>query len=632
MRRYAPMWLVQWPGLLPEIEVQRLQHQLQGATSARMLRELAEALDALTAETPLVLVVEDLHWSDRSTIECLNYVAQRRAPARLLVLGTYRPVETAVQQHPLRRIVQELCGRGHAVELRLELLPSEDVTAYVTGRLGGPVSTRLAAVVYERTEGHALFLVNIVEHLVGQGVVVRREGQWTLQAGAEAQVANLPEGLRQWLVRRLEDLPSEGRRVLEAASVAGEHLTVAAVAAGAQCPVEDVEAQCEGLAAQQHFLDDIGLRAWPDGTSSGRYRFTHALYRQVLYEGLGTVRRRHLHRRMGVRLEAGYGAQVAEIAARLAVDFERGGEIPRAIHYWQHVGDHAARRNAHHEAIAALKKGLPWLATLPESPERTQQELALQLALADLRRATKGVGSPDVGEVDTRAYTLCQQTGGTPPLARVLWGLSPFQMTQGQVATAGALAQQRLDLAPRQPDTEFLTEGHFLMGMMASDRGDFLAARTHLEHSWRLSDTLSSSTATLRGGFVGGITPRTSLARVLWALGYADQAQQRSQEALALARQGEHLPSLAYAACLVGLVCQFCRDVAVTQAHADALMTLAAAQGQRWALAMHGAASAGVALLRQGLDSPHVGPENLRPHWLALLAEAYVGRGSQRPG
>ena len=110
MRRYAPMWLVQLPGLLSETELERLQRQVQGATSARMLRELAEALDVLTAEVPLVLVLEDLHWSDRSTVEALTYLAQRRAPARLLVLGTFRPVETVIQTHPLRRMVQELVG------------------------------------------------------------------------------------------------------------------------------------------------------------------------------------------------------------------------------------------------------------------------------------------------------------------------------------------------------------------------------------------------------------------------------------------------------------------------------------------------------------------------------------------
>src|SRR5262245_15300113 len=317
LRRYAPLWLGQLLGVLSEVEQERLQRQVQGASAARMLRELAEALDVLTAETPLLLVLEDLQWSDRATVEALAYVAQRRGPARLLVLGTYRPVEMALRGHPLRGLVQELCGRGQAVERPLELLSAEAVTAYVTGRLGGPVAAPLATLIYERTEGNALFLVNIVEHLVQQGWVVERAGGWTLRAGSAGQVASLPEGLRQLLLRRIEALPTEERRLLEAASVVGERFTVAAVAAGSQAPVEDVEAVCEGLAAQHRFLDDIGLREWPDGTSSGRYRFAHALYQQVLYEQIGTVRRRQLHRRIGERLEAGYGDRATEIAAQL---------------------------------------------------------------------------------------------------------------------------------------------------------------------------------------------------------------------------------------------------------------------------------------------------------------------------
>src|SRR5262245_63930328 len=206
-----------------------------------MLRELAEALDVLTAEVALVVVLEDLHWSDQSTVDALAYVAQRRGPARLLVLGTYRPVEMALRVSPVRGILQELCGRGQAVDMRLELLPVEAVTAYVTARLGGPVAAPLVAFIFERTEGNALFLVNIVEHLVQQGWVVRQEGAWTLRAGREAQVASLPEGLRQLLLRRLEALPPTVRRVLEAASVVGKAFTVAAVAAGSQAPEEAVE-------------------------------------------------------------------------------------------------------------------------------------------------------------------------------------------------------------------------------------------------------------------------------------------------------------------------------------------------------------------------------------------------------
>ncbi|MGH2609567.1 MAG: ATP-binding protein, partial [Tepidiformaceae bacterium] len=239
LRRYAPMWLVQLPGLLPEAELERLQRQVQGATPARMLRELAEALDVLTAEASLVLVLEDLQWSDHATVEVLAYLAQRRTPAQLLVLGTYRPAEAAIRGHPLRGMAQELCGRGQAVELRLELLPVEDVAAYLAGRLGGPVAVSLAAFIYARTEGHALFMVNIVEHLVQQGLVVRHEGEWTLRAGVEAQVASLPEEVRQLLLRRIEALQPEARQVLEAASVVGETFAVAAVAAGAHCAVAE---------------------------------------------------------------------------------------------------------------------------------------------------------------------------------------------------------------------------------------------------------------------------------------------------------------------------------------------------------------------------------------------------------
>jgi predicted ATPase len=283
------------------------------------------------------------------------------------------------------------------------------------------------------------------------------------------------------------------------------------------------------------------------------------------------------------------------------------------------------------------------LVMLPEGPEHCQRELTLQLALGEWLRATKGVGSPDVGDAYTRAYALCQQVGDTPQLTLVLWGLSQFHVTQGQVAAADEWARQLLDLVQRQPDTEFVVEGHYVMGTMASDLGGFVAARTYLEHSCRLSDTVPSPRAVLRGGFVRGVPPRIWLARGLWALGYADQARQRGQEAVALARQGDHLPSQAYAECFVGLVCQCRRDVAATRAHADALMAMAAAQGwplradqgrilQGWALAMQGEAAAGVALLRQGLASPDVGPTLLRPHWLALLAEAYGRAGQPEAG
>ena len=578
LRRYAPLWLAQMLGVLSETELEHLQRHVQGASAARMLRELAEALDVLTAEVPLLLVLEDLQWSDRATVEALAYLAQRRGPARLLVLGTYRPVEVAIRAHPLRGLVQELCGRGQAVEVRLELLLAEDVTAYMTGRLGGPVAAPLAALIFERTEGNALFLVTIVEHLVQQGWVVQREGAWTLRAGSEVQVARLPEGLRQLLLRRIQDLPPAVCRVLEAASVVGETFAVAAVAAGVQGSLEDVEAVCDGLAAQRHVLDDTGWTVWPDGTRSGAYRFQHTLYRQVLYERLGTMRGVQLHGRIGARLETGYGAQAGEIATQLAVHFERGGEVQRAVHYWQQAGDTATRRNAYHEAAAALTKGLALLATLPDSPERAHHELTLLLILGELLMVAKGLGAPEAGEVYTRAHTLCHQVGEPPQRFQVLRGLYRFHGTQGRLRTAGEFSQQLLHLAYHQDDSVLKVEGHMAEGSIALFRSDLVTARAHLEESLRLCNTQLPSLST-SGGFADRVLILALLTQALWALGYADQAQERGQEALALAQQLGHTPSLVYAEASVARLCQCRRDAAATQTHAEAVMILAAAPG-----------------------------------------------------
>jgi predicted ATPase len=398
-------------------------------------------------------------------------------------------------------------------------------------------------------------MVNIVAHLVQQGLVVWREGQWTVREGAEAIVMSLPEGLRQFLVRRIEALPPEQRQVLEAASVVGEAFAAAAVAAGAECPLADVNARCDALAAQHHFLEEVGLTVWPDGTRAGRYRFQHALYQQVLYEQVGMVRRMQLHQRIGARLETGYGTQAGEIAAQLAVHFERGGETPWAVHYWQQAGNNAARRNAYPEAVAALRKGLTLLATLPDSPERTQHELVLQLTLGELLGAVRGRIAPEVGEAYTRAYALCQQVGETPWLFEVLWGLTLFHCFEAQLHPASRFSQELFDLAQRQHDAVLVQRGHFALGLYAFAQGHFGAARAHLEEGRRLCDTPQPSPPIFHGVSDQGMRALCFLAQVLWGLGYADQAQQRSQEALAVAQQGESPPGLAYARVLAAILC-----------------------------------------------------------------------------
>jgi len=644
LRRYAPMWLVQLPGLVSDTEQERVQRQVQGATQARMIRELAEALAMLTADTPLVLVLEDLHWSDSTTVECLAYLAQRWEPARLLILGTYRPVETVLQAHPLRGMVQELCGRGQAVDLRLEFLPAEDVTAYVAGRLGGPVAASLVAFIYERSSGNALFMVNMVEYLVAQGGVVRHAGEWMLREEVETQGDSIPDGLRQLLARRIEALLPETRRMLEVASVVGREFAAAAVAAGLQCPVEDVEARCEALATQHHFIDDTGLAVWLDGTRGGSYRFQHVLYQQVLYQQIGTARRMQLHRRIGACLEAGYGAQAGDIVAQLVIHFERGGEVEQAVRYLQQAADHATRRNAHHEAVAALTKGLALLATLPDSPARAQHELTLRLLLGPRLMAAKGYAVPEVGESYTRAHLLCQQVGEPRQRCQALQGLSRFHLLQAQLRLAGKLSQQFFHLASHQHDRPLVQEGYMDLGLIAFYWGDPVTARAHLEQSLCLSDTPQPSTILFPHGYMSEVRHGFYGAMVLWLLGYADQARQWRQEGLARAQQGEQTPNLASAQLFAAILSQHRRDVAATQAYAEATIVLATAQGFKhraaqgrimrgWALAMQGDTATGMAHIQQGLGAVQsIGQKLYYPYHLTLLAEAYGQVGQPEAG
>jgi predicted ATPase len=350
---------------------------------------------------------------------------------------------------------------------------------------------------------------------------------------------------------------------------------------------------------------------------------------------VGTARRVQLHRRIGARLEAGQGARAGEIAAQLAVHFERGGEIPRAVHYWQQAGDNAARRHAYHEAIDAFRKGLALLATLPEDPERTQRELDLQLTLGQLLSAVRGRMAPEVAEAYTRAYALCQQVGETPWRFEALCGLTLCHCVEAQLGTASSFIQELSDLGQRQHDSIFLQRVHYVLGMYAFAQGNFGAARTHLEKSIGLGDAPQPSTPIVHGVYNEGMNALCFLAQVLWALGYTDQAQQRSQEALAVAQQRESPPIVAQAQVFAAALCQWCRDAVATQSHAEALMTLADEQGfvlrreqgrilRGWALAVQGRPAEGVAQIRQAFAVyPNLGPGLYRSYYFSLLVEAY---------
>jgi DNA-binding winged helix-turn-helix (wHTH) protein len=208
LRQQAPSWLLQMPALLPPAEYEALQRSAGGGTRERMLRELAEAVEVLTAVRPCILVLEDLHWSDTATIEWLAYIARRREPAQLLVLGTYRPVEAIVRTHPVHAMVQELTIHRYGAEMPLGEWSEAGVAAYLAQRgAGAAVPAALARVLTRRTDGHPLFVVAVVDELIQHGLLQVEPAGWAFAGELDAVALEVPQSLRHWLERQVAQHP-----------------------------------------------------------------------------------------------------------------------------------------------------------------------------------------------------------------------------------------------------------------------------------------------------------------------------------------------------------------------------------------------------------------------------------------
>src|SRR5215475_5263182 len=340
LHQQAPSWLLQLPALLAPAEYEALQRYAGGTTRERMLRELAEAVEVLTATRPCVLVLGDLHWSDTATIEWLAYVGRRREPARLLVLGTYRPVDALVRAHPVHSMVQELTVHGYGAELHLGEWSEAEVAAYLTQRgAGAAVPAELVRVLTQRTDGHPLFLVTVVDDLIRQGRLQVASAGWVLAGGLDAVTGGVPQSIRHLLEHQVAQLQLADQELLAVASVAGVEFAVAAVAAGVQQAEEDVEVHCDALARQYQLVQARGTVVWPDGTVTSRYGFRHALYQELLYERVPVSRRVRWHQQIGLRLEGAFGPRAGEVAAELAVHFMHGRDAQRAVQYLQRAAE-----------------------------------------------------------------------------------------------------------------------------------------------------------------------------------------------------------------------------------------------------------------------------------------------------
>jgi hypothetical protein len=345
------------------------------ARPGQVAGELIAALEALAAVTPVVVLLEDLHWSDRSTVELVARLGRRPDPARLLVIGTYRLADLVDSGSPLLRVCHELRAHFQADEIELPLLTQEAIAQFISrDRKWSDLPGTAAHLRY--WSGNPLFLVHLLEHLESSGSMLERQGEWALDPHMVGRPF-VPNRLRTLVEDQVDRIGPENRRLLEIASVAGDPFPAVLVANAAAQHVTVVERAFEDLCRRTHLVLQRGVVRFPDGTSSTSYGFVHEFYRHVVYERVPGATAAELHRDIGSQLEARYGDRAAEIASELATHFDRGQDSTRAARHYANVADNALTQNADREAQIAMSRAAELVLQLQTGAERDEIERRL---------------------------------------------------------------------------------------------------------------------------------------------------------------------------------------------------------------------------------------------------------------
>jgi predicted ATPase/class 3 adenylate cyclase len=569
-----------------------------------------------TDEHPVLFIVEDLHWVDPSTLEFLSLVVDQAATMRLFALFTYRPI-----------FRPSWAPQAHLTPLSLSRLPRHQAALMIEQVAGGRA---LPAEVHQqlltKTDGVPLFVEELTKMVLESGLL-RDVGDRYELIGPLPPLA-IPATLQDSLMARLDRLAT-GKLVAQLGATIGRQFAYELLQAVSPLDEATLQQALERL-VEAELLYQRGVP--PRGT----YVFRHALIQEVAYQSLLRSMRQQYHQQIAQALVARFPETVDTQPELVAHHYTEAGLAAQAVPYWQRAGQRAIERSANLEAISHLTKGLDVLKTLPETPQRTQQELTLQLALGTPLVMIRGYEAPEVEQAYARAQELCQQVGDRSQRFSVLVGLRRLYFGRGQLRTAREVAEECLTLAQDLGNPAFLQEAHAMLGTTLVYQGELLSARTHLEQGLALCHAQVGRSLAFSDSTDPEVFCLTQLSWALWMLGYSEQALTRSRQACALAQKLAHPYSLTYALVFASALSMFRREAQRVQEQAEAAIALAHEQGfarwlavgmgwRGWALAEQGAVQDGLAQLRQ---APTVGlsQQPLR------LAEVYGKAGQPEQG
>lgn len=482
LRAVAPTWLLQLPWLSTAEERDALRRELAGVGPERMLREMGELLDRYTEQRPLLLVTEDLHWSDRATIQLIDYVARRRGHTRLMWLSSFRIAEVVALEHPLNSLRHELRLQRRCEEVVLDPFSEIEVADYVAQRSASLARDEaFVRALYERTDGVPLFVSSVISEVMDQT---------NDEATIEARLTDVavPENLAAIIDHYIAKLGQEQRALLSAAAVCGVEFRVETVSLTLGRDLLSIAHACEELVHEQMWLTP-SRTAEGDEAADPPYAFRHALFRQVLYDRTPSSVRISLHRQVGMALEHERLASVPVAATELAMHFDRGRQPMTALRYYAESAEAALLNFSPASCMALTERALALLQQAPETPERDALEITLATLQGVAAFQTLGIGSKARNAFE-RAYALLAIVPEHPMRGRLLHGFGYLLCLHGDYAQALAVAERAETLSSGANDPVLMLAACMVHGEVHHLQGQSRAARAWIERGLAYAESL----------------------------------------------------------------------------------------------------------------------------------------------
>ena len=629
MKQVAPSWYVHIAPMSPEEpSAARLLADTKSGSAERLMREMAALLHELARSRPFVLFLDDIQWADVSTIDLLGFLAPKLAQLRGLVLITYRPTDLTVSKHPFLRLKADLSAHRVLREVPVAFLTESDVAQYVSSQL--PEAPRnLASLVYRKTEGNALFMVDLVRYLRERGV--------TEESAVEID-QSIPESLRGMIERNLERLADEERQLLRVAAVQGFQFDSAIVAAVLERDAADVEDALQSLDRVHGVVQLVREQELPNRLFSLRYQFVHALYQSALYASISPTRRAVWSSKVAGALEEGYADRKRAVAAELALLYEMARDPGRASEYFLAAAEAASSRFAIREALAFAKRGLTCLASLGTGVDTRRRELALQRALLVPSAAIEGFGTPDVERITQRVVELAEELQDHDSLFAALDGAVITNLCRGKCDAGAEIAERMIAMANRSGSDVQQMNARWWAMAAKHHMGELSEAQRHAEVCISLG-TPSNKAARLTTIVDPVVGSLSESSRNQWIKGDTRACIEQTRRAIELARDIRHPDSLAFALLFHGWMHGYREDWDTCLRSTGEAIALGAehglAQTKAWNHCIHGWALAHAGNVSDGLVELHTGiEESIRlwgqvamPQLIAMRAEVLMLRG-----